>query len=158
MSTRIEALEARSRPPSPLLVTTELVLLKSPAPYINPIVTLQLGQEDKRWRLEEIGEFNSTGDITAFIDRIKTVVANKSVRLVQTNIVTLLKKKAFNWYHYEMEKYIQMGLNSSISIDLWCQALGARFKLNYRELITQLETTQYTRKDAVNKKDATEYV
>ena len=48
MSTRIEALEARSRPPSPLLATTEPVLLKSPTPYINPIVTPQPRQEDKR--------------------------------------------------------------------------------------------------------------
>ena len=133
-----------NRPPSPFLsATAEPGLSKSSAPYIDPMATPQPGQEDKdkRWRPEEIGEFDGTGDVTAFIDRIKTVASHKSVRLVQTNIVTLLKKKAFNWYHYESENHVQMGLNKSTSIDPWCQALNNRFRPNYRELMIQLEST-----------------
>ena len=114
--------------------------------------------EDKRWRPEEIGEFDGTGNVQAFVDRIRSVASHKGHRLVQTHLDTVLKETAFNWYHYELEDGFKLGLNQATSIGPWCTAILKRFGPRYTDLITQLEACRYTRKDAANKKDATSYI
>ena len=114
--------------------------------------------DDKRWRPEEIGQYNGTGDVYAFTDRIASIAELKGPKLIQTNLVTVLKGVAFNWYHYELTDVVKWALNTSESINPWCQALIERFRPTQSELISQLESTRYTRKDAANKRDATAYI
>ena len=114
--------------------------------------------EDKRWRPEEIGSFDGIGDVYAFTDRLASIAELKTPKLIQTNLVTLLKGTAFNWYHYELVDDVKWALNASASIDSWCQALIRRFGLSYSDLISQLESSRYIRKDAANQKDATAYI
>ena len=94
----------------------------------------------------------------AFTDRIASIAELKGSKLIQTNLVTVLKGVAFNWYHYELTNVVKWALNTSDSINPWCQALIERFRPTQSELLSQLELTRYTRKDAVNKKDATAYI
>ncbi len=113
LNSRVGELEAKSRPPSPFL--------PQPIPQIATVpgqsAVQPVASDDKRWRPEEVGIFNGTGDVMAFIDRIRIVAANKSVRLVQTNITTVLKETAFNWYRYELEEHVKLGLNTSTTIE-----------------------------------------
>ena len=73
ITTRLEALEARSRPPSPVLPTV---------PPQVPQATQQTTQleADKRWRPEEIGYLDGTGDGLAFIDRLRSTTSQKGVK------------------------------------------------------------------------------
>ena len=162
MQTRMTALEERSTPFQPNLQ------IPSPqqTPYPNqsdqsvsqPIPSPP-AEADKRWRPEEIGNFDGTGDVIAFVDRIRSVAKLKGHRLVQANLVTLLKDVAFNWYHYELSEHTrELSLNAATSIEPWCLALIARFQQSHSQLISQLESSRYTRKDAADKKDATAYV
>ena len=154
LNSRVGELEAKSRPPSPFLSQPGTQPATVPGQSaVQPVAT-----DNKRWRPEEVGTFDGTGDVMAFIDRIKIVAANKSVRLVQTNITTVLKETAFNWYRYELEEHVKLGLNTSTTIEPWCQALAIRFQPNHRDLMTQLEAAQYTRKEVANKKDATAFI
>lgn len=158
LTTRIDTLEARSRPSSPA-PQQPAPQQPSPQPPATLIPTAQLAtQEDKRWRPEEIGYFDGTGDVYAFTDRMTSIAANKSIKLIQANLVTLLKDKALNWYHYELQSHIKFAYNTSTSIEPWCQALIERFGPSHAELMSQLEAAQYTRKDAANKRDATAYI
>ena len=77
---------------------------------------------------------------------------------MQTHLDTVLKETAFNWYHYELTVGIKLGLNQATTIEPWCTAILKRFGPRYTDLITQLESCHYTRKDAANKKDATGYI
>ena len=72
--------------------------------------------------------------------------------------MTVLKEVAFNWYHYELPNVVKWALNTNESINPWCQALIERFGPTQSELMSQLESSRYTRKDAANKKDATAYI
>ena len=152
-TTRMEALEARSRPPTPNLPT-----VPSQTPQTTPQTTRPATQEDMRWRPEEIGYFDGTGDVFAFTDRLSSTAARKSVKLVQSNLVTLLKDKAFKWYQYELADVTKWALNTNQFIDPWCRALIERFGPDHADLMTQLEACHYTRKDAAEKKDATAYI
>ena len=89
--------ESRSRPSSPT----------PPAPLTPPQSTQSAAQpitaqpvtllsEDKRWRPEEIGQFDGTGDVTVFVDRVRSVITLKAPKIVQANLITLLKDVAFN--------------------------------------------------------------
>ena len=152
----MEALEARSRPPTPTPQTT------TPQPT-EQTTTPQAIQpatqgEDKRWRPEEVGYFDGTGDVFAFTDRLTSITTHKGVKLVQSNLVTVLQATAFNWYHYEVPKDKKDMHNRNVSIKPWCKALIERFGPTYSQLMTQLEACQYTRKDAAEKKDATAYI
>ena len=128
-------------------------------PATQPIA---VQHDDKRWRPEEIGYFDGSGDVYAFTDRLTSIATSKSVKLVQTNLVTLFPNKdiatAFNWYHYELPDSIKEAYNTSTSINPWCLALIERFGPSQNDLITQLEECHYTRRDAANKKDATAYI
>ena len=160
-SARMEALETRSS------TTSILPVAPSGSPQTTPQTTVpqttsQATQpatqgEDKRWRPEEIGYFDGTGDVFAFTDRLTSTATRKSVKLVQSNLVTLLKDKAFKWYQYELADITKWALNTNELIEPWCQALIERFGPDHTDLMTQLEACRYTRKDAAEKKDATEY-
>ena len=52
--------------------------------------------EDKRWRPEEIELFDDIGDVYAFTNRLASIAELKTPKLIQTNLVTLLKGTAFN--------------------------------------------------------------
>ena len=116
--------------------------------------------EDKRWRPEEIGYFDGLkdADVYAFTDRLIAIAVFKTPKLIQSNIVTLFKGVAFNWYHYELADMVKWALNTSETIDPWCQALIERFKPTQSDLISQLEATRYGRRDAANRNDATAYI
>ena len=152
LTTRMDTIEATSRPTTPILPAPPAP--QSTQPITQPITV----QEDKRWRPEDIGYFNGTGDVHAFVDRLSSIATNKGVKLIQTNLVTLLKDTAFNWYHYELSDVTKWALNTNALLDPWCQALIERFGPSHSKLMTQLEACQYTRKDASNKKDATVYI
>ena len=153
MSMRMDAIEARSRPTTPTPAPT------IPAPQApQALPTQPATSDDKRWRPEEVGYFDGSGDVYAFTDRLSSIATNKGVRLVQTSLVTVLKDTAFNWYQYELTDVTKWALNTNALIDPWCQALIERFGPNHSELMSQLEACQYTRKDAANKKDATTYI
>ena len=149
--------ELRARPvtPNPTL---------QPTPQANqttqPITVQPAVESDKRWRPEEIGSFDGTGDadVYAFTDRLASIAELNPPKLVQINLVTLLKDTAFNWYHYERANETKWALNASTSIDSWYQALIRRFRSIHSDRIGQLETCRYTRKDASKKKDATGYI
>ena len=166
MSTRLGALEARSRPSSPVHQTaTPQSTPQAPQQQVTqqatqPATQVTTVHEDKRWRPEDVGYFDGTGDVYAFIDRLKSVANNKNkgVNLVQTNLITVLKDKAFNWYHYELSDHTKWGYNTNVLIDPWCDALVDRFGPSHKELVARLEAYQYTRKDAANRKDATEFI
>lgn len=157
MNTRIDAI---SRPSSP----GDIAPLDGIAPQMTPQQShqppqvIQPAHEDKRWRPEEVGYFDGTGDVYTFIDRLNSVAANKGVKLVQTNLITTLKDKAFNWYHYELSKDTKDIYNLNALITLWCNAFIARFGPSHKELVARLEVCQYTRKDAANRKDVTEFI
>ena len=124
----------------------------------SPPATPQSISDDKRWRPDEIGQFDGTGDVYAFTDRIASIAELKGSKLIQTNLVTVLKGVAFNWYHYELTNVIKWALSTSDSINPWCQALIERFRPTQSDLLSQLESTRYTRKDAANRKDTTAYI
>ena len=160
MNTRLDVLEARSPSSSPPMTPQYSTPTNSSQESLNHTATSSpteqpVPQEDKCWIAEEIGYFDGSGDVYTFTDRLTTVAANKSVKLIKTNLVTLLQDKALCWYHYEIEDHLKVAYNCSPSIDPWCQALIERFELSHHELMSQLEACQYTRRDAANKKDAT---
>ena len=159
ITTRLEALETRSPNPAPAypIVSSAPDTSASHAPQPQSTQSIT-GQEDKRWRPEEIGYFDGTGDVYAFVDRLSSIATNKGVKLIQTNLVTLFKDTAFNWYHYELSDVTKWALNTNALLDPWCQALIERFGPSHSKLMTQLEACQYTRKDAANKKDVTVYI
>ena len=161
MNTRLESLEARSRPstPAPQQLSSPPHSNQGTQSTAQPII-VQSAQsaEDKRWRPEEIGSFDGTGDVYAFTDRLASIAELKTPKLIQINLVTLLKGTAFNWYHYELVDDAKWALNASASIDPWCQALIRRFGPSHSDLISQLESSRYTRKDAANRRDATAYI
>ena len=114
-SARMDAMEARSRQSTPNLPTAPS---DTPTPQGNtPQTTVQTTTpqptqpaaqgEDKRWRPEEVGYFDGTGDVFAFTDRLTSIATHKSVKLVQTNLVTVLQSTAFNWYQYEIPNTIK---------------------------------------------------
>ena len=150
--------ESRSRPssPAPQQLSSPPSSNQATQSATQPI-TVQPA-EDKRWRPEEIGSFDGTGDMYAFTDRLASIAELKTPKLIQTNLVTLLKGTAFNWYHYELVNDAKWALNASASIDPWCQALIRRFGPSHSDLISQLESSRYTRKDTANQKDATAYI
>ena len=127
--------------------------------YSQP-ATPQPTSENKRWCPEEIGQFDGSkdADVYAFTDRLASIAELKGPKLIQINLVTVLKGVAFKWYHYELTDEVKWALNSNESINPWCQALIERFGPTLSDLISQLESTRYTRKDAANKKDATAYI
>ena len=98
MHTRMEALEARSRPPTPILPTAPAQTPQgtTPQPETTP------PEADKRWRPEEVGYFDGTGDVFAFTDRLRSTETQKGVKLVQGNLVSVLQATAFNGYQYEV--------------------------------------------------------
>ena len=152
----VEALKATSRPSTPGGQTTTPQIT---APQTTSQATQPASQgEDKRWRPDEIGYFDGTGDVFAFTDRLQSTTSQKTVKLVQTHLVSVLRLTAFNWYQYELANVTKWALNSSDSINPWCQALIERFGPTHAELMTQLEACRYTRKDAADKKDATVYI
>ena len=156
MSTRMEVLEARSRSPTP---TPQTTTPQPTASHTTPQATQPATQgEDKRWRPEEVGYFDGTGDVIAFTDRLYSTASQKGVKLVQGNLVSVLQATAFNWYHYELDKDTKGIYNLNTRIDPWCEALIKRFGPTHSQLMTQLEACQYTRKDAAEKKDATAYI
>ena len=115
--------------------------------------------EDKRWRHDDVGDFHGPpDDVFAFTDRLTSIAASKGPKVVQANIVTVLKDVAYDWYHYELTNVVKWALSSADSINPWCNALIERFRPTHEELMSQLESTRYTRKDAANKKDATAYI
>ena len=126
----------------------------------QPIITQSSAESDKRWRPEEIGYFDGSrdADVYTFTDRLTSIAELKTSKVVQANLVTLLKDTAFNWYHYELTNDVKWALNASTSIDPWCQALIRRFAPSHSDLVGQLEASHYTRKDAATKKDATAYI
>ena len=93
-----------------------------------------------------------------FTDRFTSVATRKGVKLVQTNLVSVLQSTAFNWYHYELSKGMKDIHNMNTRIDPRCEALIKRFGPTHSQLMTQSEACQYTRKDAAEKKDATAYI
>ena len=160
LTTRITTLEEKSTPfQSNLQVPSPQLTPHPNQSMLAQPITSPPAESDKRWRPDDIGEFDGTGDVQAFVDRIRSVASLKGYRLVQTNLVTLLKGVAFNWYHYELSDHTKdLSLNAASSIEPWCLALIARFKQSHSELISQLEASRYTRRDASNKKDATAYI
>ena len=100
--------ETRFRPSSSTPQVPQMILQQSNQPLQATQSTTQpTTYEDKRWRPEKVGYFDGTGDIYAFIDRLKSVANNKSkgVALVQINLIIVLKNKTFNWYHYELSNH-----------------------------------------------------
>ena len=155
MNARMEALETRSRSPTPTPQTAP----QTTVPQTTPQATQPATQgEDKRWRPEEVGYFDGTGDVFAFTDRLYSTASQKTVKLVQGNLVSVLQSTAFNWYHYELSQETKGTYNLNTRIDPWCDALIKRFGPTHSQLMTQLEACQYTRKDAAEKKDATAYI
>ena len=74
-----------------------------------------------------------------FIDRLKSVISNKSVKLIQINLITVFKDKTFNWYYYEFSEHIKWGYNINIFIDAWCNAFIKRFEFSHKKLIARLK-------------------
>ena len=99
MNTRIEALEARSRPPTPILPA-------APSETPTPQTTTQQPEitppeADKQWRPEKVGYFDGTSDVFALTDRLRSTASQKGVNLEQINLILVLKLTAFNWYQHE---------------------------------------------------------
>ena len=114
LASEFNEFKARSRPGSPVQQSNQTVQQQHTAPPASqyPIkmdISDQSSQEsqhqtaaahstvqpvsleDKRWRPEDIGYFDGTGNAQAFVDRIKSVSDHKGHRLVQANLVTLFK-------------------------------------------------------------------
>lgn len=53
----------------------------------------------------------------AFTNHSTSVGALKGVKLVQTNLVTLSRDTAFNWYDLELLEVIKWALNSNALLD-----------------------------------------
>ena len=153
VTAEVEALKATSRPQSRSTTPQPTGSTTTPQPT-QPATQ----GEDKRWRPEEVGYFDGTGDVFAFTDRLTSVATHKGVKLVQGNLVSVLQATAFNWYHYEVTKQDRDINNMNLSIEPWCKSLIERFGPTHSQLMTQLEACQYTRKDAAEKKDATAYI
>ena len=149
--------DARSRPSSPSPVqqtaspqmtphTPQMTpqasqLQASPTSPTSPtIISIsQPGEpEDKRWRLEEIGEIDGTVNVQAFVGRIRSVATHKGQRLVQTHLETVLKELAFNWYRYEHTDGDKLRLHRATKTESWCTALLKRFGPRHTDLFTQL--------------------
>ena len=172
MDTKLYALEermnsridARSRPSSPVQQTatpqyTPQAPQMTPQQSNQPITQATTVHEDKRWRPEDVGYFNGDSKkVIVFTDRLTSIATSKGVKLVQTNLVTVLQETAFNWYHYELSQHVKLGYDSSQTIEPWCQALIKRFGPSHSDLVSELEACNYTRKDAANRKDATAYI
>ena len=163
LNTRMDTLEARSTPATPLptlqipspQATPQITASTTPAPTVTQSEAIS---EDKRWRPEEIGYFDGTGDVYAYVDRIRTVSSKKTGPVVQTHLVTVLQETAWKWYHRELSDDTRKTLTTSPTVDEWCEHLIARFKKSLNELMAQLEACHYTRKDAASRKDATAFV
>ncbi len=61
-----------------------------PSPIASPTT-------ENRWRIEDIGTFDSTSDnVHFFVNRIRDIAALKGNRVVQTNLITCLKEAAID--------------------------------------------------------------
>ena len=72
----------------------------------------------------------------AFTNRLANIAELKTLKLIQINLVTLLKGIVFNEYHYKLVDNAKWALNASVFIDSWCQALIRRFRPSYLDLIS----------------------
>ena len=88
--------ESRSRSSSPAPQQPSPPSSNQATQLATQPITVQPAAEDKRWRPEEIGSFDGTGDVYAFTDRLASIAELKTPKLIQTNLVTLLKGIAFN--------------------------------------------------------------
>lgn len=122
LNTRINTLEARSTPTTPLptlqipspQATPQITASTTPAPTITQSKAIS---EDKRWRPEEIGYFDGTGDVYTYVDRIRTVSSKKTGPVVQTHLVTILQETAWKWYHRELSDDTRKTLTTSPTVD-----------------------------------------
>lgn len=122
-------------------------------------------ESDERWRPEEIGHYDGTGDAQAFV---KSVANFRGHRLVQAILVTLFKADkdnknrdenlGFNWYHCELKEDEKAAFHQASSMDPWCDAIMKRFGPRYIDIVSKLGACSYTRRDATNKEDATGYI
>ena len=119
--------------------------------------------EKDRFRVEELGYFDGTGDVYAFVDRLKTVSKIKTIKLVKDHLVLCFmnpagSNEAYNWWTSEMTGTAQRKLLKNDEIDLLCDALKSRFGIPEHQLLNQLNQIKYTRKDAAEQKPATAFV
>lgn len=120
-----------------------------------------------RWRVEEVGHFDGTTDVYEFIDRLQSISAMKSLKLISRNIVTcfindkddsLFSREAYNWWISELSNLTRKTLVAQNTLDPLCAALKKRFGTPQNQLLEQLTAMRYTRKDVANEKNATAFV
>lgn len=119
--------------------------------------------EKDRFRIEELGYFDGTGDVYAFIDRLRTVSKVKTDKLIQEHITLSFmnpsgSNEAYNWWISELSNDTRKYLLNAKSINPVCDALQKRFGLPEHQLLDQLNQIRYTRKDAAERKPATAFV
>lgn len=79
---------------------------------------------DNRWRSEDIGTFDpAEDDVDFFVDRARMIIPSlKGHRLVQANIVTLLKGNVVNWFQYELRDNEDVHMQYGANIERCCTA------------------------------------
>lgn len=120
--------------------------------------------EKDRFRVEELGYFDGTGDVYAFVDRIETVARVKTGKLVKDHVVLSFmnpsgSNEAYNWWTSELTSNGRKDLiYGSKTMAPLCDALISRFGTPEHQLLKQLNQIRYTRKDAAEQKPATAFV
>ena len=108
--------------------------------------------ESDRWRVEEVGYFDGSGDVYEFIDRLNSIGSIKAPRFILKNIVTCFikdggSKEAYNWWIGEISNKTRDALQNQGNLGPLCSALKKRFGIPENQLLEQLNRMTYTRKD-----------
>ena len=150
----MQELEEASLPGQQIQPTTQL------------FATQPAAESGKRWRPKVVGEFDGTGDVHAFIERIRSVADQKGYRLLQARLVSPLKEitkdgrkssEYIGFYYDRDSDYLDLPLDAT-SLDPWCLALVGRIIQSHSEPTTQSESSQSSRGRGGNSNNATGFM
>ena len=98
-------------------------------------------------------------NVFSFTNRLRVKATTMSSTLLRQNIESCLLGAADNWYTNQLTHLSRIGLRDNADgVNLWCEALEARFRDSPGRSLSLLEAIRYTVRDARNRKDPADYV
>ena len=124
-------------------------LLAARGPPVEPATNAPIKAPPERFRADEIGFFDDSGDPYLYAARLREVaLAKENPRYVLNNLSVLLTGQAFNWLMYELADGHRLLLTNQQSVEPFCEALIDRFAKQRSQLLEELRATRYTHQDA----------
>ena len=98
-------------------------------------------------------------NVFSFTNRLRVKATTMDGTLLRQNIESCLLGAADDWYTNQLTHLSRIGLRDSANgVNLWCEALEARFRDSPGRSLSLLEAIRYTVRDARNRKDPADYV